>query len=68
MRMDDEATPRFMSHFGKLPEYHSDAEGIAAYVEQVELFFAANDVADNYEICWLRTNPVLSLWMNCLLH
>ena len=48
--MDDEATPRFMSQFGKLPEYHSDTEGIAAYLERVELFFAANDVAENKRV------------------
>ena len=35
-----------MATFGTLQEYRPDEEGIAAYLERVELYFTANDVAE----------------------
>ena len=49
--MDDEvAPPRYMSQFRQLPECHSETEGITAYLERVELFFATNNVAGNKRV------------------
>jgi len=43
---DDEGatTPKYLAQFGQLPAFHSETEKIAAYLERVELFFAANDI------------------------
>ena len=71
------APPKYVSQFGQLPEYHSETEGITAYLERVELFFAANDIADNKCVSIFlssmggKTYSFVSagqaLWMNCLL-
>ena len=43
---DDKATvaPKYLAQFGQLPAFHPETEKIAAYLERVELFFAANDI------------------------
>ena len=46
MSGNDEATvaPKYLAQFGQLPAFYPETEKIAAYLERVELFFAANDI------------------------
>ena len=39
-----------MASIGKIEEYKPDGESIAAYLEQVELFFAANNIEDDKKV------------------
>ena len=39
-----------MSKFGHLQKFRSDTESVAAYLERVQLFFTANDVAENKQV------------------
>ena len=39
-----------MSSLGKLHEFQPDAEELSAYLERVEIYFAANDVADEKKV------------------
>ena len=34
-----------MATFGRVQEFHLDSESITAYIERVQLFYAANDIA-----------------------
>ena len=36
-----------MASYGKPSEFHPEAESISAYLEQVELFFMANSIAND---------------------
>ena len=36
--------------YGKLSEFHPEAESISAYLERVELFFMANSIADDKKV------------------
>lgn len=48
--MDDAAQPKYLVQFGQLPAYRPEAEGITAYLERVELFFTANDIAEGKRV------------------
>ena len=39
-----------MASFGRIQEFHPDEESVSAYVERVELFFAANGIEDNKKV------------------
>ena len=39
-----------MASYGKLSEFHPEAESISAYLERVELFFTANSIADDKKV------------------
>ena len=39
-----------MATFGTLQEFCPDEEGIAAYIERVEVYFKANDIAENKQV------------------
>ena len=39
-----------MGSIGKIEEYKPDGESIAAYLERVELFFAANNIEDDKKV------------------
>ena len=39
-----------MTSIGKIEEYKLDGESIAAYLERVELFFAANNIEDEKKV------------------
>ena len=39
-----------VSFLGRIDEFHSENESIAAYLERVELFFTANEVADGKRV------------------
>ena len=39
-----------MDSYGKLSEFHPEAESISAYLERVELFFTANSIADDKKV------------------
>ena len=36
--------------YRKLSEFHPEVESISAYLERVELFFTANNIADNTKV------------------
>ena len=38
------------THFGKLEEFRPETETIVSYLERVDLFFAANDIADGKKV------------------
>ena len=44
-----------MSSLGKLHEFQPDAEELSAYLERVEIYFSANDVADEKKVPVLAT-------------
>ena len=39
-----------MASYGKLSEFYPEVESITAYLKQMELFFTANNIADNKEV------------------
>ena len=39
-----------MATYGKLQEYKPEAESIAAYLERVEIFFQANNIAADKQV------------------
>lgn len=39
-----------MATDGKLKEFNPDMEGIAAYLEHVEIYFKANDIAESKKV------------------
>ena len=41
---------RMATYFGKLEEFHPDTETIVSYLERVDLFFAANGIADEKKV------------------
>ena len=39
-----------MATYGRLREFQSETESIAAYLERVEVFFSANDIAADKQV------------------
>ena len=47
---DERGIQNTMSKFGRLQEFNSATESVTAYLERVDLFFAANEIADDKKV------------------